>query len=172
MLYESEYQKEDGSRYLKELDGSKIKMEENNFNGCYITTLICSILGYTDHCYVLTEMRNFRNNIMQKEAIYFDILLEYDVIGPIIARSIYEDYEERENKDMWVRFYQLYLLKTADLISSKKYTEAVSKYEQMMNVLKNYFGIHDMDLTTYQKDYDMSKGGHGKLKIKKSIVSI
>ena len=42
----------------------------------------------------------------------------------------------------------------------------------MMNVLKNYFGIHDMDLTTYQKDYDMSKGGHGKLKIKKSIVSI
>ena len=116
MLYESEYQKEDGSRYLKELDGSKIKMEENNFNGCYITTLICSILGYTDHCYVLTEMRNFRNNIMQKEATYFDILLEYDVIGPIIARSIYEDYEERENKDMWVRFYQLYLLKTADLI--------------------------------------------------------
>lgn len=172
MLYEDEFQNEIGSKYLEEINSSKMRIGDNNFNGCYITTLICSILGYTDHCYVLTEMRNFRNNIMQKESKYFDILLEYDVIGPIIARNIYEEYCKTENKDMWTRFYQLYLLETAALISSEKYKEAVCKYEQMMNTLKSYFGIHDIDLTTYQKDYDMSMGGHGKLKVRELTVSI
>lgn len=172
MLYEGEYKREVGFKYLEEINSPKMKAEDDNFNGCYITTLICSILGYTDHCYVLTEMRSFRNNIMQKEAKYFDILLEYDVIGPIIAKRIYEEYCKMGNKDMWTRFYQLYLLETADLISLEKYEEAVCKYKQMMSTLKTYFGIHDVDLTTYQENYDMSKGGHGRLKIRKLVVNI
>lgn len=156
-------------------DRYKEYIEESN--GCYITTIICNVLGFTDDCFVLTEMRDFRNNIMQKNPKYFNILLEYDIIGSVIAHHIQEEYEKTENKDMWIRFYQLYLSPIVNLISGgnstsdKEYEMAVAKYQQMIGVLKAYFGIPEIDFTDYQQSYDMSNGGHGKRKLRTIITS-
>lgn len=148
------------------------KKSNEQITGCYITTVICSVLGYSNECYVLKQMRDFRNNIMQKDSQYLNILLEYDVIGPMIAENIQKEYIETENKDMWTRFYQLYLSKTADLISFRKYKEAVEMYKCMMIALKDYFGISEIDFTIYREKYDMSHGGHGKLILKQLATNM
>ena len=134
-------------------------------NGCYITTVMCQVLGYSDQCFVLNEMRNFRNEVMQKDPKYFDMLLEYDIVGPIIAKDIEDEYRNKQNKNMWTQFYKLFLSETANLVAAKKYDEAVQKYQKMMEALKDYFGIRDIDLTVYRQDYDMRNGGHGRFKM-------
>lgn len=151
------------SYYFPDDSCDHYRMFSRDSVGCYITTVMCDILGYTDKCFVLSEMRNFRNNVMQQDERYFDTLLEYDVLGPKIAEEIKKDFESNENKDMWTQFYKLFLSETANLIAEKEYDKAVSKYRSMVMVLKDYFAIPDVSLTGYRDNYDMKKGGHGKV---------
>lgn len=143
MVIESQYE-----------NSSNCSSEEN---GCHITTTMCHVLGYSDHCYVLTEMRNFRNNIMQKNSKYFGALLECDMIEPMIAEDIEREYEKTQNRDMWTRFYQLYLSQVVNLSASHLYEDAIYKYQQMVEVLKNYFGIQDIDSAIHQNGHAQFK---------------
>ena len=61
--------------------------------GCYLTTIICNKLGYSDDCFVLNTLRSFRDNVMQKNIEYKDMLMEYDTLGPVIAQNIANDKE-------------------------------------------------------------------------------
>ena len=56
--------------------------------GCYITTAMCDLLGYTDNCYQLEILREFRNNILKKDRKYWALLITYDIIGPTIATNL------------------------------------------------------------------------------------
>ena len=152
---------------INEFQNSELNCQQNqeNSTGCYITTVMCGVLGYSDQCFVLNEMRNFRNEVMQKDPRYFDMLLEYDIVGPIIAKDIEDEYKTTQDKNMWTNFYKLFLSETANLVASKKYDEAVQKYQKMMESLKDYFGIRDIDLTCYRQGYDMKNGGHGRFKM-------
>lgn len=135
---------------------------EQSSSSCYITTIICDKLGYSDDCGVLNILRGFRDNVMQKNCKYCKTLFEYDVIGPKIAEMIKQDNEKDE--ELWANFYNFYLLQTASLVTEEKYDEAVSRYTEMVNALKEYYGINE-DIVEITKDYDMSQGGHGKLKL-------
>lgn len=160
--YCSEY----GTYYHPDETCSRYKDIKGNSTsgGCYITTVVCDILGYTDKCYTLSMLRNFRNNVMQKKPDkYFDTLLEYDAVGPIIAEKIKEEYETTQDKDTWVRFYELYISKTANLVACNDEDAAVSKYRSMVNILKQYFNMEDVDLDSYKENYNPKVGGHGKL---------
>ena len=57
----------------------------NPGGGCYITTMICDVLGKEDTCEALEVLRSFRNDVLQKDEKYAPILYEYDVVGPKIA---------------------------------------------------------------------------------------
>lgn len=93
MLYENNSSKIEKFKLIKEENRKDNQIEELNSQGCYITTVMCDILGYSDHCFVLNEMRNLRNNVMKKDEKYFDILSECDIIGPVIAKYIREEYD-------------------------------------------------------------------------------
>lgn len=132
-------------------------------SSCYITTIVCDVLGLEDDCGVLNILRDFRDNVMQKDNKYLPLLLEYDVIGPKIASSIKEEYEKTNDKEMWILFYNFYLLPTANFVNEKKTEEAITRYTEMVVALKEYFGLQEMNLDKFIEDYNMTTGGHGKM---------
>lgn len=133
-------------------------------SACYITTIICDVLEFEDDCSVLTNLRKFRDNVMQKDPKYLKLLLEYDVIGPKIADSIRDEYKKTQDKEMWIQFYNFYLAPTSNLIADNKYEDAITRYMEMISSLKEYFCFENIDLEQIANNYDMQNGGHGKLK--------
>ena len=124
------------------------------FNPCYITTVVCNILGYNDDCGVLQSLRNLRDNVMQKDEKYAKTLYEYDTVGPKIASKLQED----KDIELATALYNFYLVPTALLVNEEKYDEAVHRYQEMTTGLKDAFGI---DETVMPQNYDVKKGGHG-----------
>ena len=126
---------------------------------CYITTILCDMLGFDDKCSVLETLRGFRNNVMQKDSKYKDILYEYDTIGPEIAKNI----RDEEDYGLINGLLDFYILPTVSLVKEKKYEDAVSKYILMTKSLENYYGIDYNEETP--TNYDYTKGGHGVKKL-------
>lgn len=131
---------------------------------CYITTMVCGILGFKDDCEPLNILRGFRNNYLQQDVVYQPLLMEYDVIGPMIAENIEKQYCETHDRTPWEQCYNKYLVPTIDCIRQNNYEKAISQYTKMVNVLKDYFGLQDINVN--EEDYDFTVGGHGYIKKK------
>jgi len=127
--------------------------------GCFITTIISDMLGFDDKCDILNTLRDFRNNIMQKNPEYKEILFEYDTIGPEIAKSI----RDEADYELINGIVDFYILPTVGFIKEKKYKEAVSKYITMTKSLEKYYGINTS--IEIPNNYDYTQGGHGCKKI-------
>lgn len=151
--YKTYYDKTETCKYQKR----KVRAEDGT--PCYITTIVCNILGLDDHCVVLDELRNLRNNVMQKDSKYKEMLYEYDTVGPQIANCLRED---NDNKEIATYFYNAFIEPTARLTVSRKYEEAVSKYYAMTEKLRDYYGLV-IDNTDID-NYDYTQGGHGYVK--------
>lgn len=137
------------------------RTRDNNNSNCYITTIVCDVLGKNNNDEVLTTLRYFRDEIMQKDEKYYDTLREYDVVGPIIAKNIAKDFNEDKDTSIWEIIFNNYILPVANYIKNNTYDLAVSKYKEMVTNLKEYYSITNED--TLIDNYDMSRGGHGKV---------
>ena len=126
---------------------------------CYITTIVCDILGLDDECVALQELRVLRDKVMQQNPKYKELLFEYDTVGPKIAKCLRED---KDRQDIAMRVYNESIFPTATLVASKEYEKAVAKYSSMTTALKKYYGI-EAD-TKGIESYDYTTGGHGKVK--------
>ena len=125
---------------------------------CYLTTIICEILGFEDDCEILTIMRMFRNNVLQKDLRYVGLLVEYDMIGPKIAHSLKNDSDA-----LWIckELLEHYIKPIIIYINNKNYDAAIVLYQNMTNLLKDNYAL--VDCEEVSKDYDQSKGGHGRV---------
>ncbi len=137
-------------------------------SGCFITTIACQILGKKDDDVVLNDFRNFRDNILQKNPEYYDILKEYDVIGPMIAEAIQHD---SDREVLASHLYQCALLPIHHHIEEKEYGKAVEKYYLMTLMLINYYGLkHEYNQIKDQnygyQEFIPSLSGHGKKRVK------
>ena len=124
--------------------------DHTSSGGCYITTIICDVLKVPDKNIFLDTLRFFRNNILQNDEKYKDILVEYDIVGPIIAKNINNDplkYQIATNT-----FFK-YIKPITNMIKSKNYDEAINNYKDMTNRLKNFA--------------DIKNSGHGIYKVKR-----
>ena len=81
--------------------------------GCFITTIVCNILGYEDNCELLTLFRNFRDNTLKINPKYISILLEYDQIGPLISLRIQK---EKNNDRLCLGLMNYFLIPCANAI--------------------------------------------------------
>lgn len=145
--------------------------KQQTSSGCFITTITCQILGYDDRNMVMNNLRNFRDNILQKDKKYHDILKEYDVIGPMIADALIQD---KDKNQMALGIYQNAILPINELINQKDYEKAVEKYYIMTLMLVNYYGlkseynsIKDNNYGYQQNEFVPYLAGHGrKVRIK------
>lgn len=129
---------------------------------CYVTTVVCDILGYGDNCGVLNTLRDLRYT-MQDDKKYAGLLYEYDTVGPKIAKDIKEEYNKTKDEEMWIQFFNFYIQKSASLYSEGKTEEAVIRYKEMFMSLKEYYGYKELPYIIPQ-DYDLKNSGHGKVK--------
>lgn len=126
-----------------------------NRSDCFITTIVCKMLGHKDDSIILNTLRDFRNNILNKNECYKNLLMEYDVVGPKIANYLLKE----NDKALANMLYNNFILLTAEYINKEDYNNAILRYSRMVYLLKEYFSIKD----EYQNcdDYDYEKGGHG-----------
>ena len=106
--------------------------------GCYITTIMCEILGYKDDDYNLNKLREFRNNVMQREIGYLPLLMVYDQLGPLISSKLASD---KDGKELANRFYNDYISKAVKCIEEDNYKQAIIIYKAMTQVLADKYDI-------------------------------
>lgn len=124
--------------------------------GCYLTTIVCQILGYEDDCEVLKTLRGFRENVMKKDEKYHLLLCEYDVLGPMIAEGIRDSLKPAQFANF---LYQSYILDVTEAVKEEKYEAAVMIYSYMVGQLKNLFHLENISY-----DKAMEPTGKGYLK--------
>ncbi len=149
---------------------SEIKSAEeyskNHSSGssCFITTMICNILKVNDDNYYLNSLRKFRNNVLQKDEKYKSILVEYDIIGPIISKYLSKD--PKRYRISANAFYK-YIKPITLSIEQNNYDVAINSYMDMTNKLKNFYNIDvNIDMETINKA-DITLSGHGIYKQKR-----
>lgn len=142
--------------------------KQGSGSGCFITTVTCEILGCQDDSLVMNDLRSFRDNVLQKDSKYYDILKEYDVIGPKLADCIRND---KDKNEMAKGLYQNVLLPVHQDIQDNNYNAAVEKYYLMTLMLINYYGLKHVYNNIKDNDYgydnfEPSLAGHGRVKKK------
>lgn len=134
--------------------------QNTNSSSCYLTTAICNCLNYEDDCNYLETLRYFRDKIMLKNQKYYDLLAEYDIIGPLISKSLMED---KNNKHIATALLINYIVPVYFKINNHKYNEATKIYINMVNTLKEFYGYNNLVIT--KKDNTQ----YPKIKTKKDI---
>lgn len=130
------------SSFLDRKEASKVSGSDYQRSGlqCYITTIVCELLGYPDDCEVLQILRGFRENVLKMDPNYLPILYEYDQVGPVIAEALRA---EEQNKRLAIELLQAFLIPCTLAIKSGSYDEAITIYTNMVNMLKARFGLVD-----------------------------
>lgn len=155
------YHKESDSanrcRYYKESLEAKKK---SNQSDCFITSIVVNTLGYADDCIVLRTLRKFRDEILQPYSEKQNILLEYDVVGPLISDALKND---PNSKILCHSIMYSYLLPITKMIKYEKDNlKATACYTAMVLQLKNYYGlIYDPQEWEYISGLETSNMGKG-----------
>lgn len=132
-------------------------------SGCYITTIVCDVLGYPDNCELLCVLRNFRDKILKKDPKYVPLLLEYDSIGPKICECITS---ERMNDRLCLGLLKYFLVPCVVLIKKQKYDEAIEVYKNLVMHLNDNYDLGPINVNNTQ-EYDIDVIGKGRTRINK-----
>lgn len=130
--------------------------------GCYITTIVCTLLGYPDDCETLNLMRSFREDYLKMHNRYLPVLYEYDQIGPIISEKLQEENDIR----LAIFLLQGFILPCSIAYKSGRPKEALTIYQNMVNMLKNRYELTDIaiDLSV---DTPLEVLGKGRIRVPK-----
>ena len=138
---------------------------ENEDSGCYLTTIVCKVLGHEDQHPVLNTMRNFRDQVLQQQEEYYPILNDYDHIGPIIAMKIDHDPQKQILSKL---YYDYYLIPVTKCIEQNDYTLAVQIYTHMTQSLICRYHLqeiyHHMKENGIKESFCPKTAGHGLIK--------
>lgn len=131
-------------KYLKPTTPACSSFVKNNVKegyqraGCYITTIVCNILGYSDDCELLVVLRDFRENYLKQHEEYIPLLIEYDQIGPIISNNIMND---PDAKIAAIENTRNFLIPCVQAIKTGNLAEAIAIYKSMVLLLKLKYGL-------------------------------
>lgn len=128
-------------------------------SGCYITTILCGILKLNDSNYYINTLRKFRNNYLRYNQEYNHLLVEYDIVGPVICRNLIID---SQNKLIAAKLFYNYISPTVSLIEDKMLVDAIVRYTMMVNKLKEIYGISTSITNKDISECNIELAGHGK----------
>jgi len=135
------------STSYKEYENEREQEEYDNPSICYITTIVCDILNKGDNCYELNTLRQFRDNYMLKDKSCLKILLEYEIVGPLIARCIKSD----SNKERVANYiFNMHIIPTVNLLIDNSYEEAIKSYTLLVKTLIEYYQIQTPNINYEQ----------------------
>ena len=138
--------------------------ESHKSSGCFITTVVCEILGKEHNDEVIEKLRSFRNNVLQKNKKYETTLMEYDTIGRSIA---IDKIPNDKYKNAVANCIYNYTLKSiVSLADAGKNDEAATKYRAMTLSLINRYGLQEeykdlVENNYYLEYYNENTAGHG-----------
>lgn len=136
------------------------KNKQSSSSGCYITTITCNILGMKDDSYSLKKLRKFREEVLQKKEEYKKLLVEYDIVGPIIASKLSK--EKDDSLVIATNLYNFGICKVIDAINDKNELEAVRLYTVMTQLLIDGYNIDRKPTEEEVKQAVITKSGHGR----------
>ena len=135
--------------------------QQHQSSGCYLTTIMCNILGYPDDNYYLQTLRSFRDNVLKQNVKYYPLLRTYDVIGPTIALELSKD----KNKETIAKaLFNHYITRAVTAIEENKTQEATNIYVAMTKVLASKYNINTQIITINPEEIDITTLGHGKIR--------
>jgi len=142
--------------------------KQSQSSGCFLTTIVHKILGKEDNDKVLENFRGFRDNVLQQNEKYYDVLKEYDIIGPMLVDCIENDCDKEK---MACGVYRNILLPLNEKINNKEYNHAVNMYHCMTMTLISYYGL-DSEYENIRNNgynypsFNPKTAGHGFRKVK------
>lgn len=142
---------------------SYYKLRGSYQSSCFITTVVCKILGYDDDCFALESLRSLRDDFMQPNEEYKKDLFEYDTVGPQIAQILTDDFVNTKDKTVAQALYLDFILPASIEASQEKPDNAIIIYKRMTDTLKENYNIKSKE--ELLQEYDQSKGGHGHFKV-------
>ena len=104
----------------------------------YIVTAIVNKLGLSDNYECISQLHNFRKDVLEKDPRYNAMLAEYDIVGPKIAKLLLEDSESETTCKMMV---QTYLVRVLDFIRAGDNEDALNLYIEMVGYLMVYYNV-------------------------------
>lgn len=132
---------------------SYYQSKHSSSGACFITTMACQVLGLDDHDPIMDNLRQFRKDILRENKKYYNVLKEYDVIGPKIVDCVMNENENDRNQ-MAFYFYQSTVLPVNELIKKKEYDAAVILYTLTTRALIDYYGLTKEYYDLKARDYD------------------
>ena len=154
-------------KYCRDYDyrDCPIFKHQDSSSGCFITTVLCQILGLQDNHETLNILRNFRDNILQQDKQYEEILKIYDAIGPLVADALTKD---KEKEQLALDLYQKSLLPIVEEIKNNNYKRATKHYLYMTlslvseyNLRNTYNSLREIDFGFVT--FNQTKAGHGRV---------
>lgn len=140
------------------------EQEAGYSSSCYLTTIVTHLLGKNDKGYVLTTLRNFRKNILQKNEEYKRILVEYDIIGPKISEEILKAPNKVEVAE---NLYNNILIKVVAFLENGEYEEAIKLYKGMTYGLQVCYGLANMTVDpAIIEARSITDSGYGRQRVK------
>ena len=113
----------------------------------YVSTATGVILKKDSHDSVLDNVRSLRDNYMEKNENYKDLLDMYDILGPSVAKCMEED----KNKETTATKVYSILSRISKLISKEEIDKAVNYYTQMVGVLIKKYDLGEFYGETNEK---------------------
>ena len=138
--------------------------KSHSSSGCYLTTIMCHILGMADDNYYLQTLRNFRDNVLKKDPKHFPLLIQYDKVGPTLSVCLSDD---KYSKEIAETLFNNYIEKTVTAIEEGKPNTAINIYVAMTNsLIERYQPDESLLVIDENEQIDMELLGHARTRKK------
>jgi hypothetical protein len=119
--------------------GSTEPSSSSSGGGCFLTTVVCSVLGYDDNCAALGNLRKFRSDVLEKTNDGHGLLREYKKVSDLIAPKILSD----DNKVTLCDYvYSDYIMPVNILVNEHRNEDAIEKYKEMVTYFMKRYEIN------------------------------
>ena len=123
---------------------------KNNGYKCsnyYISTLTGVVLKKDKNDKVLDSIKYLRDEFLEQDTKYSDLLSMYDYIGPQVAKKIDED---PNRKEVSTKVYSI-LTRISKLVEKEEIDKATGYYSQMVGALINKYNLGEFYEETEEK---------------------
>ena len=122
----------------KYVDGEYKNNDKNQEqkNGCFITTAVCDSLGKSDDCYELTLFRKFRDGWLSQQKDGKNLIEEYYDVAPAIVEKINS---LTNAKDVYKNICDKYLSVCLEYIEQGDNLNCKEKYVEMVYMLQKKY---------------------------------